>query len=100
VTYTVGTEYNYVCNGKGSLIDQEKKIFQLKKCKACHQLYGLAGYLGPELKTAWSDKSRGEEYIKFFLRNGSSRMPVFHFSESEISALVSYLHSTAVTYKN
>lgn len=83
-------------------INKGKKIFQQYNCTSCHQLYGLGGYLGPELTTAWSDPNRGELYMKAFLKGGGPRMPNFHFKDDEIEAIVSYLKyvdSTAITYK-
>ena len=86
-----------------SSINKGKEIFQQNNCSSCHQIYGLGGYLGPDLTTAWSDKSRGEAYIRAMLRNGGSRMPRYGFSETEIEALASYLHyidTTATSYKS
>jgi len=69
---------------------------------ACHQIYGLGGYLGPELTTAWSDPRRGELYMRAFLQAGGRTMPNFHLTPKEIDAITAYLRyvdSTAVTYK-
>lgn len=103
IVYTRGTENPIDYSAAAWLeIDKGKKLFQQHNCISCHQLYGLGGYLGPELTTAWSDKSRGEMYMRAFLMNGGTRMPRFNFSEQEINAIISYLRyvdSTAVTYK-
>ena len=101
--YTKGTETQIVFSAtEQSEINKGKQIFQDYNCIACHQLYGLGGYLGPELTTSYSDPRRGKLYIRAFLQAGSLRMPDFHFKNDEINALVSYLKyvdSTAVTYK-
>lgn len=79
-----------------------KQLFQQHNCIACHQLYGLGGYLGPELTTAVSDPLRGELYMKAVLTGGGQRMPNYHFKEEEIDAIISYLKyvdATATTYK-
>lgn len=79
-----------------------KLLFQQYNCTACHQLYGLGGYLGPELTTAYSDTHRGELYMKAFLKNGGTRMPKFNFTNDEINAILSflkYVDATATTYK-
>jgi nitric oxide reductase subunit C len=79
-----------------------KHLYQQYNCTACHQLYGLGGYLGPELTTACSDPLRGEVYMRAFLQAGGTRMPNFHFSKEQIDALISYLcyvDETAITYK-
>jgi nitric oxide reductase subunit C len=101
--YTKGTN----CKIKYSETEQQqisngKEIFQAYNCIACHQLYGLGGYLGTDLTTAWSDKHRGPAYMKAFLMAGGSRMPKYDFKEEEINALIRYLEyvdSTAITYK-
>lgn len=101
--YTSGTSQAVIFSAAAQQqIDKGKKIFQQNNCISCHQLYGLGGYLGPELTTAWSDNNRGEAYIKAFLKNGGPRMPQFHFTNEEINSLASYLQyvdSTAITYK-
>lgn len=103
VVYTKGTEKNNVVSSdeltqikKGSL------LFQQYNCSSCHQLYGLGGYLGPELTTAYSDPARGELFMKAFLKAGGQRMPNFHLSDDEINALISFLKhvdESAITYK-
>lgn len=103
VVYTKGTEKNNVVSSdeltqikKGSL------LFQQYNCSSCHQLYGLGGYLGPELTTAYSDPARGELFMKVFLKSGGQRMPNFHLSDDEINALISFLKhvdESAITYK-
>jgi len=73
--------------------DQEatrgKLVWQQYNCNACHQVYGLGGYLGPDLTNVYSLK--GKEYIKAFLQNGTPIMPDFHLSREEMDALVAYL---------
>jgi len=101
--YTKGTDNNVTVSATERLkINYGKQVFQQYNCIACHQLYGLGGYLGPELTTAFSDSNRGEMYMKAFLKGGGQRMPNFHFSDDEISTIISYLKyvdETAVTYK-
>jgi nitric oxide reductase subunit C len=103
VVYSKGTE-NLTASmfTEGTKIMAGKKLFQQHNCIACHQLYGLGGYLGPELTTAYSDPQRGELYMKAFLQAGGPRMPNFHFTKEEIDAIISYLKyvdTSAVTYK-
>lgn len=103
VVYTKGTDkYISYSLSEQTQINKGKELFQKYNCISCHQLYGLGGYLGPELTTAWSDKHRGGALIKAFLLNGAIRMPKFNFNEDEINSMLSYLRyvdSTATTYK-
>lgn len=103
VVYTDGTE-NAVSlpDPQQAQINKGKTLFQQHNCTACHQIYGLGGYLGPELTNAYSDPRRGELYMRSFLQAGGQRMPKFGFRPDEIDALISYLRyvdSTAITYK-
>jgi len=103
VVYTKGTESDLrLTNAALRNIDHGKQLFQKHNCISCHQLYGLGGYLGPELTTAYSDKSRGELFMRAFLKGGGNRMPNFQFNDDEINALISYMQyidSSAITYK-
>lgn len=103
IVYTKGTEKNFTySNAEWQKINRGKDIFQEYNCISCHQLYGLGGFLGPELTTAYSDKLRGELFMKTFLKNGGPRMPNFHFKDEDIDAIVSflkYVDTTAVSYK-
>ncbi len=66
-----------------------QQIYQEKNCTACHQFYGLGGYMGPDLTNVISTK--GEAYSRAFIMAGTLRMPKFGFGEDEISALLAYL---------
>lgn len=66
-----------------------KMIWQQYNCNACHQVYGLGGYLGPDLTNTFSLK--GPEYIAAFLKSGTVSMPNFHLNENEIAALIAYM---------
>ncbi len=102
--YTRGTKNIVVPSAEEQTkITKGKQLFQQYNCIACHQIYGLGGYLGSELTTAYSDKNRGELFMKVFLKAGGQRMPNFHFSDEDINALIQYLKyvdATAVTYRN
>ena len=103
IVYTKGTEKNIVLSASEQTeIKNGSLLFQRYNCTACHQLYGLGGYLGPELTTAYSDPARGALFMKAFLKAGGPRMPNFHFKEEEINALISflkYVDESAITYK-
>lgn len=76
-------------------IDHGKKIWQENNCIACHQIYQLGGYLGPDLTNTFSLK--GPEYIKVFVKNGTDVMPKFDLNDTDLEALVAYLKQIDAT---
>ena len=72
-------------------IREGKTVWQQYNCIACHQVYGLGGYLGPDLTNVFSQK--GPDYIKAFLKNGTAVMPNFQLNEQEINTLLAYLQN-------
>lgn len=66
-----------------------EQLYQDNNCTACHQLYGLGGYLGPDLTNIISDK--GPAYTKAFLNSGVKVMPKFDFTDEEMEAIVQFL---------
>jgi nitric oxide reductase subunit C len=84
--YTHGTETDFEMNAESR---HGKLIFQQKNCIACHQIYGLGGYMGPDLTNVISKK--GVDYTKIFIQNGTNRMPDFNLNNEEVNALIAYL---------
>jgi nitric oxide reductase subunit C len=66
-----------------------KLLWQQYNCGACHQVYGLGGYLGPDVTNSYS--RRGPDYIKTFLKGGNLVMPNFHLDDSKMAAILAYL---------
>ncbi len=68
-----------------------KIIFQNKNCIACHQLYGLGGFMGPDLTYVCYEPGKGKDYARTFIANGTARMPDFKLSDNETDLLIAYL---------
>jgi nitric oxide reductase subunit C len=66
-------------------------LWQQNNCFSCHQIYGLGGYLGPDLTNVYSNPGKGPVYIKSMLNSGVKSMPAFNFSDSEKEAIIAYL---------
>ena len=92
--YTRGTEASHV-----SSITAEarhgQQLFQAHNCIACHQVYGLGGYMGPDLTNVISNK--GPAYVRAFLMSGTQRMPNFNLNESELDAMIAHLECVDAT---
>jgi nitric oxide reductase subunit C len=88
LVYTWGTN-----NKNGQLLTEKaahgKILWQEYNCIACHQLYGLGGYLGPDLTN--EIKLKGPDYAKAFMTTGSVKMPNLHLTPSEIDDITEYL---------
>ena len=86
--YTSGTEATHV-----PLISEEarrgQQVFQQYNCIACHQFYGLGGYMGPDLTNVISN--RGDVYTSVFIANGTTLMPNLGLTDQETSDVVAYL---------
>jgi len=84
--------YKYGSTTKASptpAITKGWNVWQEKNCQSCHQLYGLGGYMGPDLTNVASEK--GAAYMKGIIHSGTTRMPDFHLKEEEINDLVAFL---------
>ena len=93
-SFTVYTSGTHTDKGENLISEKTKKgkiLFQENNCIACHQIYGLGGYMGPDITNVISALGKGPIYAKAFLQAGSAKMPNFHFNDKEIEALVSYL---------
>ena len=72
-----------------TIVNAGLNVWQKYNCSACHQLFGLGGYMGPDLTHVVSRK--GPLYVQAILTAGTSRMPNFDLEESEIDSMVQFL---------
>ncbi len=92
--YTRGTEAPHIA----PMSDEARygqQLFQERNCIACHQFYGLGGYMGPDLTNVVSN--RGSAYARAFLMSGTQRMPNFNLNDSELDAMVAFLEFVDTT---
>lgn len=75
-----------------SLADTGKLVWQKYNCQSCHQIYGLGGYLGPDLTNILGRANK--EYIQTVIQYGNRQMPVFQLTNDEVSALVEFFKYT------
>lgn len=88
---TIGTSQD---KGERWLTEDAKKgklVYQEFNCTACHQIYGLGGYMGPDLTNVISATGKGPAYAKAFLQGGTQRMPNFNLSEEKMKQLIAFL---------
>jgi len=92
--YTRGTEASHI----EPMSDEARygqALFQKHNCVACHQFYGLGGYMGPDLTNAVSNN--GPAYTRAFLMSGTQRMPNFDLNDAELDAMVAFLEFVDTT---
>ena len=87
--YTSGTENINPTRMNTSAI-KGKALWQKNNCTSCHQIYGLGGYLGPDLTNVYSRYGDG---VKSFLNAGIESMPVYSFSDQEQQDLLEFFKS-------
>lgn len=98
--YTKGTDTLKAPIEANSEVIAGKILFQEKNCISCHQVFGLGGYLGPELTNTISQPGKGKGYARALLSSGLNKMPNYHFTENEINHLISYLEFIDLSSKS
>lgn len=68
-----------------------ENIWLKNNCNSCHQLYGLGGYLGPDLTNVYSFRKKNVSHLKFMFNSGIKNMPQFNFNEKEKEELIQFL---------
>ena len=79
-------------------VGEGKMLWQKYNCNSCHQVYGLGGYLGPDLTNVYSN--RGSAYINAFLKSGTTIMPNFNLRNKEIESITAYLQNIDASGKS
>lgn len=106
VLVVVFLTYNFfIYTGKGKTTAYElsekalagESLWQKNNCASCYQLYGLGGYLGPDLTNLTSNPMRNDTIIYAFLNGGIGAMPQFNFSQEEKNQLLTFLKSVDST---
>ncbi len=86
--YTAGTEAAHVPE-MSEEARRGQQVYQDYNCMACHQFYGLGGYMGPDLTNVISN--RGAAYAGAFIAAGTATMPNLGLSPEETSDVVAFL---------
>jgi len=86
--YTTGTEAAHIPQMSAEA-RRGQQVFQKYNCIACHQFYGLGGYMGPDLTNVISNRSA--PYASAFIAAGTASMPNLGLSAEEVADVVAYL---------
>lgn len=66
---------------------ETRLVWQKYNCQSCHQIYGLGGYLGPDLTNLMSKPGKNKAYLNGILQAGVRQMPVFKLTNEEVEQL-------------
>ena len=72
------------------VIANGKKVWLKYNCHSCHQIYGLGGFLGPDLTNLMSRSD--SNYLKALVSSGTQVMPKFKIKEQELTDLIYFLN--------
>ena len=77
------------------LARQGQALFRSHGCQSCHALYGMGGFLGPDLTNA----ARRVPSARFaqLLQQGAAPMPAYHFDAAARASLWAYLQAVDAT---
>ena len=89
---TVGTSADKGASLVNPSAQSGKLLYQQFNCTSCQQLYGLGGYMGPDLTNEMSAAGKGETYARALLSKGTAKMPDFKLSPGQIDDLIAYLN--------
>ncbi len=85
-------EYRKGYNSK--LAQNGELVWQKYNCQSCHQMYGLGGYLGPDLTNVLSVNGKNATYVLAVIQTGNKQMPANNLSEDEKTEIIEFLKST------
>ena len=66
-----------------------QQIWRTQNCQTCHQLFGLGGFLGPDLTHVTERFPR--DAFGSTLQNSPSPMPVYNLGEADMKDLYTFL---------
>jgi nitric oxide reductase subunit C len=72
-----------------------KQLWREKNCISCHQLYGLGGYMGPDLTNV--TRQRDEAVVRTFVKYGGGGMPNLNLNDEEVDGMMEFLKYSAET---
>ncbi|WP_161971725.1 c-type cytochrome [Flavobacterium silvisoli] len=88
IIYSSTSDYGKVSLSEKALNGEQ--VWLQNNCNACHQLYGLGGYLGPDLTNEYT-RINNEAYLKAMINSGVKVMPKFNFSTTQLNDLIQFL---------
>ncbi|MCF8257609.1 MAG: cytochrome c [Flavobacteriales bacterium] len=89
MVYDQGTAHSTGEEAYTAAADRGKMVYHQYNCVSCHQIYGLGGYMGPDLTNVTT--SKGRAYAEAFITGGTAKMPRLGLDRQETDDLLDYL---------
>lgn len=96
-TYTSATEVMSSSAVFNARAVHGQQLYRELNCTACHQFYGLGGYMGPDLTNVLRTENKGAEYARGILLHGTQRMPAMGLTPDQADDLIAYLEAAAAS---
>ena len=93
LVYTADASHGSSAELSSKTAQRGKLVWQRNNCQACHQIYGLGGYLGPDLTDYMSVTGKGESWLRGMLLSGPRAMPAFGLPKQDILDLAAFLRA-------
>ncbi|MFT3884669.1 MAG: cytochrome c [Flavobacteriales bacterium] len=97
ITYTTATEVRDERASYNAAATRGAQLYREFNCTACHQFYGLGGYMGPDLTNVVSTPGKGPAFAKGIILHGTQRMPMLGLSEQQADDVVAFLQAVDAT---
>ncbi len=97
LTYTVSTEVPVPAAELNSAARRGEALYRSFNCTACHQFYGLGGYMGPDLTNVTIAPGKGPDFTRGIILHGSANMPALGVTKDQADDLVAFLEAVAAT---
>lgn len=72
-------------------------VWRKNNCQTCHQIYGLGGYMGPDLTNVFLPRRGSRSYVEGIVKHGSIPMPRLGLTDEEVQAVATFLEHTGRT---
>lgn len=97
VTYTTATAVSDARAIYDAAATRGAQLYRDFNCTACHQFYGLGGYMGPDLTNVTSAPGKGPDFAKGIILHGTQRMPALGLTPQQADDIVAFLQAVDVT---
>jgi len=97
ITYTSATGVRDDRAVYDAAAERGSQLYREFNCTACHQFYGLGGYMGPDLTNVTSTPGKGPGFARGIILHGTQRMPALGITPGQADDIVAFLRAVDAT---